>query len=91
MVFASAQKNFGASGLVLVIVRKDLVEKSTNKTIPLIFDYKVQIANASMYNTPPTFPYGIKTHCFSLKKSISISLESTLPTKCSLGLKVKVV
>ena len=55
MVFASAQKNFGASGLVLVIVRKDLVEKSTNKSIPVTFDYKVQIANASMYNTPPTF------------------------------------
>ena len=55
VVFASAQKNFGSSGLVLVIVRKDLVERSTNKTIPLILDYKVQVANGSMYNTPPTF------------------------------------
>lgn len=57
VIFASAQKNFGASGLVLVIVRKDLVEKVTNKTIPVILDYKVQIANGSMYNTPPTFSY----------------------------------
>jgi len=55
VVFASAQKNFGPSGLVLVIVRKDLVEKSTNKSTPIILDYKVQIANGSMYNTPPTF------------------------------------
>ena len=55
MVFASAQKNFGASGLVLVIVRKDLIEKVTNKTIPVVLDYKVQLANGSMYNTPPTF------------------------------------
>lgn len=55
MIFASAQKNFGASGLVLVIVRKDLVKKNTNKTIPLILDYKIQVDNESMYNTPPTF------------------------------------
>lgn len=56
MVFASAQKNFGASGLVLTIVRKDWVDKVTNKTIPIVLEYKTQIANASMYNTPPTFP-----------------------------------
>jgi phosphoserine aminotransferase len=55
VIFASAQKNFGASGLVLVILRKDLIEKNTNKSIPIIFDYKLQIENGSMYNTPPTF------------------------------------
>ncbi|CAF1660965.1 unnamed protein product [Adineta ricciae] len=68
MVFASAQKNFGASGLVLVIVRKDLVEKSTNKSIPVTFDYKVQIANASMYNTPPTFSVYIANKMFNWTK-----------------------
>jgi len=68
VIFASAQKNFGASGLVLVIVRKDLVEKSTNKSIPVIFDYKVQIANGSMYNTPPTFPIYIANKMFEWTK-----------------------
>jgi phosphoserine aminotransferase len=55
VIFASAQKNFGASGLVLVILRKDLVDKVTNKSIPVILDYKTQVENGSMYNTPPTF------------------------------------
>jgi len=70
MVFASAQKNFGASGLVLVIVRKDLIEKSTNKTIPVILDYKVQLANGSMYNTPPTFPIYIANKMFAWTKKV---------------------
>ena len=60
VIFASAQKNFGASGLVLVILRKDLVDKVTNKSIPVNCDYKVQITNGSMYNTPPTFSYAEK-------------------------------
>jgi phosphoserine aminotransferase len=64
VIFASAQKNFGTSGLVLVILRKDLVEKVTNKSIPVIFDYKVQIENGSMYNTPPTFSIYIANKMF---------------------------
>ena len=54
---ASAQKNFGSSGLVLVILRQEFADKINNKTIPIILDYKIQIANKSMYNTPPTFSY----------------------------------
>lgn len=68
VVFASAQKNFGASGLVLVIVRKDLIEKITNKSIPVIFDYKVQLANGSMYNTPATFSIYIANKIFEWTK-----------------------
>jgi len=68
VIFASAQKNFGASGLVLVIVRKDLVEKTTNKSIPVLLDYKVQIANGSMYNTPPTFSIYIANKMFNWTK-----------------------
>lgn len=68
VVFASAQKNFGASGLVLVIVRKDLVDKSTNKNIPVILDYKVQVENGSMYNTPPTFSIYIANKIFDWMK-----------------------
>jgi len=68
VIFASAQKNFGASGLVLVILRKDLVEKNTNKSIPLILDYKTQIDNGSMYNTPPTFSIYIANKMFDWTK-----------------------
>ncbi|CAF1012420.1 unnamed protein product [Adineta steineri] len=68
IVFASAQKNFGASGLVLVIIRKDLVEQNTNKSIPIILDYKIHMANGSMYNTPPTFPIYVANKMFDWTK-----------------------
>jgi len=64
IIFASAQKNFGASGVVLVIIRKDLVGKSNNKSVPVNFDYKIQIDNNSMYNTPPTFSVYVSNMMF---------------------------
>ena len=54
LVYAGAQKNAGPSGIVIVIVRKDLVE-SGRKDIPKIFRYKTHADNRSLYNTPPTF------------------------------------
>ncbi len=54
LVYAGAQKNAGPSGIVIVIVRKDLVEKG-RKDIPKIFRYKTHADNRSLYNTPPTF------------------------------------
>lgn len=54
LIYAGAQKNIGPSGIVLVIVRKDLVE-SGRKDIPKIFRYKTHADNNSLYNTPPTF------------------------------------
>ncbi|CAF0995881.1 unnamed protein product [Rotaria sordida] len=65
VVFASAQKNFGISGLTLVILRKDLIEKTCNKSIPTILDYKIHIDNGSMYNTPPTFSIYITNKMFN--------------------------
>jgi phosphoserine aminotransferase len=54
LIYAGAQKNLGPSGLVVVIVRKDLVEGG-RKDIPIIFQYRTQADNNSLYNTPPTF------------------------------------
>ena len=54
LIYAGAQKNLGPSGLVLVIVRKDLVEGG-RKDIPTIFQYRTHAENNSLYNTPPTF------------------------------------
>ena len=54
LVFAGAQKNFGPAGVTCVIVREDLLGKST-KECPTIFDYKIQAGNNSLYQTPPTF------------------------------------
>ncbi|EFO84783.1 hypothetical protein CRE_03904 [Caenorhabditis remanei] len=52
VVFGGAQKNLGAAGLKIVIVRKDLIGKKQGIT-PAVFSYKEIIANNSLYNTPP--------------------------------------
>ena len=54
LIYAGAQKNLGPAGVVLVIVRDDLVEAGS-KTIPTMLQYRTHAAENSMYNTPPTF------------------------------------
>ncbi|MEK4485965.1 3-phosphoserine/phosphohydroxythreonine transaminase [Psychrobacillus sp. FSL H8-0484] len=54
MIYAGAQKNLGPSGVTVVIVRKDLLEKA-NMDIPTILKYSTHADNNSLYNTPPTF------------------------------------
>jgi phosphoserine aminotransferase len=54
LVYAGAQKNLGPSGVVLVIIRDDLVEAGA-KDLPTMLQYRTHAAEGSMYNTPPTF------------------------------------
>lgn len=54
LIYAGAQKNIGPSGLVLVIVRDDLIGRARPGTPP-IWDYGVMARERSMLNTPPTF------------------------------------
>jgi phosphoserine aminotransferase len=54
LVYAGAQKNIGPSGLVVVIVRDDLLDRA-RATTPAIWNYKQMAAEGSMSNTPPTF------------------------------------
>jgi phosphoserine aminotransferase len=54
LIYAGAQKNMGPSGLVVVIVRDDLVGHA-RATTPDIWDYAAMAEADSMINTPPTF------------------------------------
>ncbi len=54
LIYAGAQKNIGPSGVVVVIVSKELVAKG-RKDIPKIFQLRTHAENKSLYNTPPTF------------------------------------
>jgi len=54
LLYAGAQKNIGPSGVTLVIMRKDLVERSQD-TLHTMLNYKTQMENDSLYNTPNTF------------------------------------
>ncbi len=54
LIYAGAQKNAGISGVTLCILERQWMEQA-RKDIPSIWQYRVQHANDSMYNTPPTF------------------------------------
>ncbi len=54
LIYAGAQKNLGPSGVTLVIVRDDLLARSS-KALPTMLNYAVQAENGSLYNTPPAF------------------------------------
>jgi phosphoserine aminotransferase len=54
LIYAGAQKNIGPAGLVVVIVREDLLGHAM-PTTPNVLDYKAMAEADSMINTPPTF------------------------------------
>jgi phosphoserine aminotransferase len=54
LIYAGAQKNMGAAGVNLVVVKKELLGK-TGRAIPTILDYRNHIEAGSLLNTPPVF------------------------------------
>ena len=54
LLYAGAQKNLGPAGVTVVIIRRDLLER-TPKGLPVMLDYRFQAENKSLYNTPPCF------------------------------------
>ncbi|WP_078552625.1 3-phosphoserine/phosphohydroxythreonine transaminase [Bacillus alkalicellulosilyticus] len=54
MIYAGAQKNLGPSGVTVVIMRKDLHDRTPENT-PTMLRYDTQANSSSLYNTPPTF------------------------------------
>jgi phosphoserine aminotransferase len=67
LIYAGAQKNIGPSGLCLVIVRDDLLDKARPIT-PSIWNYRQMAADGSMSNTPPTFSWYIAGLVFKWMK-----------------------
>jgi phosphoserine aminotransferase len=54
LIYAGAQKNIGPAGLVVMIVRDDLLGRALPET-PNVLNYKLMAEADSMINTPPTF------------------------------------
>jgi phosphoserine aminotransferase len=68
VIYAGAQKNIGPSGLCIVIVRDDLLDRARADT-PAVLSYKEMAATDSMSNTPPTFSWYVAGLVFKwLKK-----------------------
>ena len=55
VIYAGIQKNAGPSGLVVVIVREDLITDEVLPGTPTMLKWKIQADNDSMYNTPNTW------------------------------------
>lgn len=53
LIYAGAQKNLGPSGVTVVIIRKELLKRSS-ETLPVMLNYNTFANNNSLYNTPPT-------------------------------------
>ena len=57
MIYGGVQKNIGPAGVVIAIIREDLITDQVVPGTPTMLQYKIHADNGSMYNTPPT--YGI--------------------------------
>jgi phosphoserine aminotransferase len=54
LIYAGAQKNIGAAGVTMVIIKKELLNQHKRK-IPSILSYQNHVNKQSLYNTPPVF------------------------------------
>ncbi len=57
VIYGGVQKNIGPAGVVIVIIREDLITEDTLPGTPTMLKYKIHADNGSLYNTPPA--YGI--------------------------------
>ena len=54
LIYAGAQKNMGPSGVTVIIIRKDLVERSQD-SLHTMLSYKTHVSAGSLHNTPSVF------------------------------------
>lgn len=57
VIYGGVQKNIGPAGVVIVIIREDLIPDQVDEKVPTMLQYKTHADAQSLYNTPPA--YGI--------------------------------
>ena len=57
MIYGGVQKNIGPAGVVIAIIREDLIREDLPDMVPTMLRYCTHANHGSMYNTPPA--YGI--------------------------------
>lgn len=68
MIYAGAQKNIGPSGVTVVIIREDLLNKEP--VLSSMLDYSIQAKAGSLYNTPPVYSIYIAKLVFEWVKEL---------------------
>ena len=69
MIYAGVQKNVGPAGMVVVIIREDLIRDDL-ENLPIYLQYKTHADNGSMYNTPNCWAIYCCGKVFKYLKSI---------------------
>ncbi len=83
LIYGGAQKNMGPAGLTVAIVSSEFLERAPQKTHPML-DYRIQAANGSLYNTPPTWAvYVTGLVCKHLLKNGGLGMADQLRRKRS--------
>lgn len=85
IVYAGAQKNMGPSGVTVVILRDDLLQRIP-ENLATMLDYRIHVENKSLYNTPNTWGiYILDLVCKWLKDNGGLaSMERTNDEKSQL-------
>ncbi len=55
MFFGGVQKNVGPAGVVIAVIREDLIRDDLPDYVPTMLRYKTQADKDSLYNTPPCY------------------------------------
>ena len=70
MIYAGVQKNVGPAGIIVAIIREDLIRDDLPETTPIYMNYKIHADNGSMYNTPNCWAIYVCGKVFKYLKSI---------------------
>lgn len=70
VIFGGVQKNIGPAGMVIVIIREDLITEDTLSGTPTMLKYKTHADAKSLYNTPPAYGIYICGKVFKWLKSM---------------------
>ena len=78
IIYGGVQKNIGPAGVVIAIIREDLIGDEVLPGTPTMLQYKTHADNGSMYNTPPAYGIYICGKVFKwLKKQGGLAVMKT--------------
>ena len=69
VIYGGVQKNVGPAGVVIAIIREDLIPEEVDSTVPTMLQWKTQADAGSLYNTPPCFNIYISKLVFDWVKN----------------------
>ncbi len=82
MIYGGVQKNVGPAGVVIAIIREDLITDDVLPGTPTMMTYKTHADNGSMFNTPPCYSIYICGKVFKwLKKNGGLSAMKEMNEK----------